>query len=463
METISYSECLKELFALGRFGIKLELDTVASILKRLASPEKKFRSIHIAGTNGKGSTASYIASILRSSGFKVGLYTSPHLIKFNERFSINGNMVSDEDVVESFLAVKEADTCERRATFFEISTAMAFYLFAREDVEWAVIETGMGGRLDATNVIQPAVAVISNLSIEHTEYLGNTLEEIAAEKGGIIKPHTPLVTGVMQPSALKVLNKIAEERSASVYQYGKEFTIIDATEIKSSDRASISNDKDVSPKLTGTNFTYKGINSTWSKMEITLPGPHQIQNSALALATCELLMEQNIDKITEESIREGLAATTWPGRLEYILKKPQVLIDGAHNLDAAENLGKYLQKYHGQGASKNLELASNSGLTMIIGILSDKPYKEMLAHMLPAADRVIFTKAKTDRSIDPELLRNFATTITNGQTMVIEDVGEAVKYAIESASEEECICIAGSLYVAGEAREKILKDFPLQP
>lgn len=462
METISYSECLKEMFALGRFGIKLELDTVASILKRLGSPEKRFRSIHIAGTNGKGSTASYIASILRSSGFKVGLYTSPHLIKFNERFSINGNMVSDDDVVESFLAVKKADTGERRATFFEISTAMAFYLFAREDVEWAVIETGMGGRLDATNVLEPAVAVISNLSIEHTEYLGDTLEEIAAEKGGIIKPHTPLVTGVRQPSALKVLKEIAEERSASVYQYGKEFTITDATEVNRSETLSNADDKEVSPRRTGTNFTYKGINSTWSGMEITLPGPHQIQNSALALAACELLMEQNGGRITEESIRAGLAATTWPGRLEYILRKPLVLIDGAHNLDAAENLGRYLQRYHGQREYDNLKCPSSSGLTMVIGILSDKPYKEMLAHMLPAAGRVIFTRAKTDRSIDPEILKDFATTITDGQTVVIEDVGEAVRYAIERASEDECICIAGSLYVAGEARAEILKDFPLQ-
>lgn len=495
MKTISYSECLKEMFALGRFGIKLELDIISGILERLGSPEKKFCSIHIAGTNGKGSIASYITSILRSSGFSVGLYTSPHLIKFNERFCINGNMVSDEDIVESFLAVKNADTGERQATFFEIATAMAFYLFAKESVDWAVIETGMGGRLDATNILQPTVTVISNLSIEHTEYLGNTIEQIAAEKGGIIKPLTPLVTGVSQKSALAVLNDIAKTKSAPVYQYGKEFSTIhddssmthDSEHSTPSSLTSSATDKlglnyGNAPSFhqTGTEFTYRGIDTTWNKMITRLSGPHQIQNSALALATCELLMKLNIGGITEKTIREGLAATTWPGRLEYILKKPLVLIDGAHNLDAAENLGKYLQKHHNHKNScqpspdfkKHGEEevsgytkkdTCDSGLTMIIGILSDKPYKEMLTHMLVSADRVIFTKAKIDRSIDPAILRDFASTITNAQTMIIENVGEAVEHAIDIASARECICIAGSLYVAGEAREKILKDFLLQP
>ncbi len=501
MEILSYSECLKEMFALGRFGIKLELETISGILKRLGSPEKRFRSIHIAGTNGKGSIASYVASILRCSGFTTGLYTSPHLIKFNERFCINGNMVSDDVVVESYLAVKNADTGYRKATFFEISTAMAFYIFAKSDVEWAVIETGMGGRLDATNVLDPAVTIISNLSIEHTEYLGDTIEQIAAEKGGIIKQSTPLVTGATQRSAIAVLHAIAAKQAAPVYEYGKEFNIIQV-------------EPDTMTKLEdktgqGTRFTYKGINVIWEKMETRLPGLHQIQNSALALATCELIIIQNQQKknkqqagdgqtgsksnqnrcqITEESVRKGLAATKWPGRLEYIMKTPLVVIDGAHNLDAAENLGKYLQKHHGSRIDNHNSTKHDclshiqkktthpARLTMIIGILNDKPYKEMLSHMLPAADRVIFTRAGIDRSLDPKVLKDFATNIINVgvEVKIIENVGEAVEYAINEAlnnkveknleantqaTEEECICVAGSLYVAGEAREKILKDF----
>ncbi|MBF0228437.1 MAG: bifunctional folylpolyglutamate synthase/dihydrofolate synthase [Desulfamplus sp.] len=450
METISYAECLKEMFALGRFGIKLELETIADILKKLGEPEKKFQSIHIAGTNGKGSIASYIASILSCSGFKVGLYTSPHLIKFNERFCINGNMVSNEDVVEAYLAVKQADIGERKATFFEISTAMAFYLFAKENVEWAVIETGMGGRLDATNVLKPEVTVISNLSMEHTEYLGDTLEKIAAEKGGIIKYNTPLVTGVAQESAIEVLKNIAQKESSPIYIYGNDFTAIKSCEVE-----------------LGTKFTYNGMGVVWENMETQLLGEHQVQNSAIALAVCELLMnKQNqqtnkdihiIDKnkrLTQESIRKGLSLTKWAGRLEYILKKPLVIIDGAHNLDAAENLSKYLAKQHSLTATNN-----PSKLTMIIGILNDKPYKEMLKYLLPVADQIIFTRANIDRSLDPIVLEEFAITIGSVKTKVIENVDNAVEYAIKNATENACICIAGSLYVAGEAREKILKDF----
>ncbi|MBF0389835.1 MAG: bifunctional folylpolyglutamate synthase/dihydrofolate synthase [Desulfamplus sp.] len=445
MKTISYSECLKEMFALGRFGIKLELETTAAILQRLGEPQKRFCSIHIAGTNGKGSIASYIASILQFSGFKTGLYTSPHLIKFNERFCINGSMVSDDEVVESYLAVKEADIGDRKATFFEISTAMAFYLFAKHNVDWAVIETGMGGRLDATNVLNPEVTVISNLSIEHTEYLGNTLEEIAAEKAGIIKQNTPLITGVHQPSALEVIYKIAQKRSAPIYQYGKDFNAVESR--------SNGNDDNI-----GTKFSYSGINVMWHDMETSLKGEHQIQNSAIALAACETIMDRY--GLTQDSIKKGLKETKWAGRLEYILQNPMVIIDGAHNLDAAQNLAKYLKKHHSQNQ-----------LTMVIGILSDKPYKEMLSYFLGVADRVIFTRANIDRSLDPNILKDFATTITDAKIEIIENVGDAVSYAINQAIDDEkgkqkdnqssksaSICIAGSLYVAGEARDKILRE-----
>ncbi|MBF0203996.1 MAG: hypothetical protein HQK67_06690 [Desulfamplus sp.] len=427
----------------------------------------------------------------------------------------------------------------------------------------------MGGRLDATNVLSPNVTVISNLSIEHTEYLGDTLEQIAAEKGGIIKSHTPLVTGVTQASAIAVLNDIARQKEAPVYQYGKEFLAIgnpeytiskseistlqtNESELHESELHESEPNKSKFQRLE-TDFTYRGIDVTWNNMKIRLPGHHQIQNATLALATCELLMKQNIGnvsptgnsnligkseltensdlsenseltenrRLTEESIRKGLLATTWPGRLEYIMHKPLVLIDGAHNLDAAENLGKYLIQNHGQKIYEhgsvgqkekyfNQGLMFNQRLTMIIGILDDKPYKEMLTYLLPAADRIIFTKARIDRSLDPQILRDFAVTVTPAQVIIIENVAEAVEYAINGAleqihkaseqshgiseqihvastythetseqnhelseqshgaseqnhniseQEQECICIAGSLYVAGEAREKILKDF----
>ncbi len=192
MPKISYDQCLDKIYKLGRFGIKLELDTILNILRLLNDPQKNYNVVHVAGTNGKGSTATYIASLLRQAGFKTGVYTSPHLVRFNERITVDGKEISDEDVVSAYEAVNAVNIGKRRATFFEIATAMAFYQFAKEQVDWAVIETGMGGRFDATNIVKPQASVITNLSIEHTEYLGSTIKDLAREKGGIIKPNTPV-------------------------------------------------------------------------------------------------------------------------------------------------------------------------------------------------------------------------------------------------------------------------------
>jgi len=429
MKQISYDECLENMYGLGRFGIKLGLDTISGILTNLGSPQNGFKSIHIAGTNGKGSIASYIASILRNCGFKTGLYTSPHLIKFNERFVINGSQISDNDVVEAYLAVKKADTTKRQATFFEIATAMAFYLFNRENVDWAVIETGMGGRLDATNVLTPELSVISNLSIEHTEYLGSTIEAIAMEKGGIIKPGVPVITGVTQENALKVLSDIAKKLQAPLHILGRDF------------HAEREPDQ--------TSFTYKGIKRTIPGVRTPLLGRYQIDNSSLAIAAMELLfsVQKNHDHlISDEVIRKGISETRWAGRLETIMTEPLVILDGAHNLDAAVNLAHYFE-----------EKLSDKRLTLVLGILDDKAFEPMLKLLLPWAYRVIFTRADNKRSIDPALLEKTAKSIFSGDTMIIENVGKAVSHAIKTSSPGDAVCIAGSLYVAGEARKMLVE------
>ncbi len=450
MTDISYKKCLDEMYGLGRFGIKLGMETTEGILDALGSPEKKFKSIHIAGTNGKGSIASYIASILCASGFKTGLYTSPHLVKFNERFVINNCEVSDDDVVEAYLAVKKADTGERKATFFELATAMGFYLFGREEVEWAVIETGMGGRLDATNVLKPAVSVISNLSIEHTMYLGNTIEEIAMEKGGIIKEKIPVVTGVTQASALSVLKKTAERKKSPFYLYGKDFTTGAAFSTAGTD-------------LTCTSeilFDYNGIKNKWKGLQTGLKGDHQIGNATLALAAVEIALTGTDADFSrsacgftdfaqmEKNVRKGLMETTWPGRLEYIMENPVVILDGAHNLDAAENLGRYLK-----------EKVKCRHLTMVIGILDDKPCEPMLRFLTAEADRIIFTKAAIERSLEPAVLKEYAMRITKAEISIIDDVAEAVDFAVKNSSDRDAVCVAGSLYVAGEARKSIQERF----
>jgi dihydrofolate synthase/folylpolyglutamate synthase len=418
------------MYGLGRFGIKLGLDTTSQILTNLDSPEKRFKSIHIAGTNGKGSIASYITSILRDAGFKTGLYTSPHLVKFNERFVIDGRQVSDNDVVEAYLAVKQADTAERQATFFELATAMAFYLFARDGVEWAIIETGMGGRLDATNVLSPEICVISNLSIEHTEYLGDTIEAIAMEKGGIIKPGVPVVTGVTQKQALGVLTDIAAERQAPLHLLGRDFHTR-----RDGDKPS---------------FTYSGMARTISGVTTRLPGRHQLDNAALSMAAVELLFpdqENQTPAISDEVVKKGLSETRWAGRLEKIMADPLVILDGAHNLAAATNLARFFE-----------EELSGRPLTLVLGILDDKAFEPMLKLLLPWAERVIFTRADNKRSIDPAILEQTAKSFFSKDITVIETVAGAVNHAIKTSSPKDAVCIAGSLYVAGEARKMLTEE-----
>ncbi|WP_041279395.1 bifunctional folylpolyglutamate synthase/dihydrofolate synthase [Desulfobacula toluolica] len=424
----AYQACLDKIYKLGRFGIKLELDTILNILQRLNNPQKNYRIIHVAGTNGKGSTATYIASILQKAGFKTGIYTSPHLVDFNERIAINGEHISNDQVVKAYEAVNAADIGERKATFFEIATAMGFYHFSKENVDWAVIETGMGGRFDATNVITPQVSVITNLSIEHTDYLGNTIQDLAKEKGGIIKPDIPVVTGVFQPSGLDVLKQIANERSSELFIYKKDFSAR----------------KDPNKNT----YTYTGLKNSFNKLIKPLPGDHQKENLSLALAACELVFEKlkTSDKrynLNQALVCEGLSIAKWPGRLEHVMKKPLVILDGAHNLHAAKVLGKYLSSH-----------LDGRKLTLVLGILDDKPYEKMLESLVPCAQNFIITKAKIDRSLEPSVLKQAVQRLTHSPVTIIEDVKEAVTHAIKTSNENDAVCIAGSLYVAGEAKEK---------
>ena len=428
----SYQACLDKIYKLGRFGIKLELDTIANILKLLNNPQKNYHLVHVAGTNGKGSTATYIASILRKAGFKTGLYTSPHLVKFNERISIDGENISNDQVVEAYEAVNAVDIGKRKATFFEIATAMGFYHFSKKKVDWAVIETGMGGRFDATNIIKPQVSVITNLSIEHTDYLGNTIKDLAKEKGGIIKENTPVVTGVSQPSGIFVIQQVAKEKSSDLFIYKKHF----------STRKNPRQDT----------YTYNGLTKRFNHLIKPLPGEHQKENLSLALAACELIFKKfkkadDRYHLNEALIKKGLAAAKWPGRLEHVMEKPLVILDGAHNLQAAKVLGKYL--------SSTLK---NRKLTLVIGILDDKPYEKMLKNLVPCAQNIIITKAKIDRSLEPSVLKKAAQQFTKHPINIIEDVKEAVSHAINTSNDKDAVCIAGSLYVAGEAKEKLDND-----
>ena len=420
MTTIkSYRNCLETLYSLRRYGIILGLDVIEEILRTLGNPQKNFKTIHVAGTNGKGSVASTLSTILIHEGFRVGLYTSPHLVRFNERICINNHPVSDENVVAAYEAVKAVHLGSREPTFFEFSTAMAFYEFGRHDVDWAIVETGMGGRLDATNVTSPDLVIITNISLEHKLFLGNTISEITREKGGIIKKGVPVVTGVTQKQAISILKTIAESQSAPFYRYKDAFRV---------------------RKNRNTTFNYYGIDHVWRSLRTGLTGGHQIHNAALVLAACELLNKNGLN-LTVENIKYGLEKNKWPGRLEIVSNSPLILLDGAHNFIAARYLAKYL--------SENL---SQRNVILVIGILDDKPYKAMLKDLLPFCKKAILTRPKIDRALAPEKLYEVA-----GQMMsdirIIPDVDKAIIHAVENASPDDAICIAGSLYVVGEAKE----------
>jgi dihydrofolate synthase/folylpolyglutamate synthase len=419
----TYASCLKAMYGLRRFGIILGLATIRSILNALGDPQNNFYSIHVAGTNGKGSVAAALSSILQQSGYRVGLYTSPHLVRFNERICINNRQISNDAVVKSYQAVQKAHLGNRTPTFFELTTAMAFYEFARRRVDWAVIETGMGGRLDATNVIDPVISIITNVSMEHRAYLGNTLARIAREKAGIIKQATPVVTAIKQRQAKSVIQRIAGKKSAPLYMLGKNFKV---------------------RRQPAGGFSYYGIENTWHDMHTALQGHYQVENAALAIAACELL-NKNHTSISQQSIRDGLTKTSWPGRLEIVSEHPMIILDGAHNLMAARELAKFLGN----------NLAQRS-ITLVVGILDDKPYQSMLKSLLPVCSRVIVTRAKTDRALDP--LRLFETAKkTLSDVRIVSDVAQAFTQAVAEADFNDVICIAGSLYVVGEAKAAIEK------
>jgi dihydrofolate synthase/folylpolyglutamate synthase len=421
----AYAECLQTMYGLRRFGIKLGLATIKNIMRGLGNPHNSFKSIHVAGTNGKGSVASTLASILHAAGYKVGLYTSPHLVHFNERIRINNHQISNREVVAAYKAVKKVHCGNREPTFFEFATAMGLYEFGRQKVDWAVIETGMGGRLDATNSISPELAIITNISLEHRDYLGNTLSQIAREKSGIIKQRKPVITGVKQPSARAVVAEVSDKKSAPLYVFGKDFRV-------------------KRHKTDG--FSYYGIDNAWHNLQPVLPGDHQIDNTALVLAAVEMLIREKA-AITTQHIHTGISNTRWPGRLQVVSTKPLIILDGAHNLIAARNLGRYLVK--------NLK---NRKLTMVIGILDDKPYVSMLKSLLQTCDRVVLTRARINRALEPEKLYPIAKAMVANTTM-IADVEEAVIHAVESTGPDDALCIAGSLYVVGEAMQALGSRF----
>lgn len=427
---MNYSDTINYLYGLQKYGIKLGLVNILKLLSILGNPHHSFPSIHIAGTNGKGSTSAMTASILSSAGFNVGLFTSPHLLNFGERIKVNNNEIPEADIISITDEIRQSIVNLKRLslTFFEFITAMCFLYFMRKKVDIAVIETGLGGRLDSTNVILPLVTVITNISYDHQRFLGNTIEQIAEEKAGIIKESVPVVCAQQENSVLNILEKKSQDKRSQMFLYDRDFT---ATQLY----------EDIDKNVLDYEGEFKIDN-----LELSLMGKHQIINAALALKTSELAAKISPEykkRITPVAIRSGLAKTNLRGRLEIISHNPDILIDGAHNPAAALALAESL---------KNIFLKKYNRLILIAGIMSDKDITGILKHLLPLSSEIIFTAPDYDRAAEPGILVDCAKSL-GYNSIKSESVSEAVLTAKKLYKNNDLILITGSFYTISEAME----------
>ncbi len=426
-----YEAALDYLKNLTKFGINLGLGRIQELLKRLGNPENRLQVIHVGGTNGKGSTSMMTAEILREAGYKVGVFTSPHLHDYRERIVINGRMISKEKLVEILDKIRPvldqlvAGGIEH-PTEFEVSTAIAFAYFDAEKVDYALIEVGLGGEIDSTNVVSPLISVITNVGMDHMDYLGNTVEEIAKIKAGIIKSGSVAVTAADRPEVLKILEKKAKDLGIKLWKIGED---VQWESLWSGELGQEIN-------ITGLHGYYPGI-------RLNLAGGYQIKNAATALAICEILKVDYDAEIPREAIYAGFNKVQWPGRLELISRKPKILLDGAHNVDGAEALAQALGNY------------SRKRLILCLGMLADKEREKVVNILAPLADEVIVTRPNSPRAGDWRHLEKLVRTFVS-QVSVIDDPKEAVIKGMEGLEKEDLLCVTGSLYMIADARQALL-------
>jgi dihydrofolate synthase/folylpolyglutamate synthase len=424
---MNYKESIDWLYSFEKFGIKLGLERIAHICKELRDPQNDYKVIHVGGTNGKGSVCRLLESVLVKSGYKVGVYTSPHLQRFSERFVVNNEEISESEVIHLVEKVKpivdDMIKNDNTPTFFEIVTAIAFQYFNDKKIDFAVIEVGLGGRFDATNIVIPLITVITNVSLEHQDRLGNKIEDIAFEKAGIIKQEVPVITAT-SGTALDVIKKIADEKNAQI-------TLVESDSWK---------------KISGS--------ENWQEFLISCPikdykitsfmfGKYQGENIAVAISTVEILQMNGV-YIPDKSIYDGFEKIKNPGRMEIVSFEPLILLDGAHNVAGMTSLKESIE----EGLIYN-------GFILVIGILSDKNVKEILDSITPIADIIVATKSHNKRACDPSIIKDI---IHDKDVIIIDDISKAVDYAKSIADIQDLICITGSLFTVGEARYHIFKQ-----
>jgi dihydrofolate synthase/folylpolyglutamate synthase len=427
---LNYQEALAYLANLAKFGFNFGLGRIQELLKRLDNPHLGLKVIHIGGTNGKGSTTAMLSAILQEGGYRVGAFTSPHLKSYTERYRINGTEISGEQVamlIDELRPHLEAMVAEgfEHPTEFEVGTALAFLYFNREKVDFLVVEVGLGGAIDSTNVVRPLLSIITNVSMDHMDYLGHTIEEITRVKAGIIKPGVPVITAAVG-EALGVIEDVCLEKKSPLYVVGRDFSWQPA-----------------GWNLSGQEFSLRGRRGYYDKLFIPLLGSHQLVNAATAVAAAEVLMDLGV-ALDAGMVRRGLAKTRWPGRMEIVSQKPLVIIDGAHNYDGARCLRQALEEYF-----------PGRSIFLVIGMLGDKERARVAAELASVARAVVVTRPDNPRASNWQELADEVRKYTS-EVYLLEDTGEAVRKALALAGQDEIVLITGSLYMVGNAREVVL-------
>lgn len=423
MIVMEYEKTLKYLFGLEKFGMVFGLENIRWLLNIIDNPHNFFKTVHIAGTNGKGSTATMLSHILKEGGFRVGKYTSPHLVSFTERITVNEEEITEKEVAEltEYIRNKTNEKDKKRFfTFFDFTTALAFEFFKRKRVDIAIIETGLGGRLDSTNVIEPLISIITNIDYDHMEQLGSRIEQIAGEKAGIIKKGIPMVTACEGP-AREVIEDRARELQSRTYILGQDFSY---------------------EKIADRTLAYKGIRKDFPDIIVNLDGDHQLTNCALSLCAIEVLSSLGFF-VPDDSIHFALSHIKWPGRLEQVNKDPLVLLDAAHNPHGIHALSQFMNTHF-----------LDKKKILVFGAMKDKEYDKMLDEIMPAMNMVILTKPNIKRALSPHDIKS---SVKNA--VIAGNMKNALERAKTMARKEDLILVTGSFYTIGEAKAIINEIF----
>jgi len=445
-----YQEALDFLYSFIDYSLKrnfrnaaekFNLDRMREFMRYLGNPQKDYKIIHVAGTKGKGSVSSICESVLREAGYTTGLYTSPHMVEFAERIRVNGVQIPKEALVKAFDIIKPITQQVPEITTFELTTALAFLYFSQQEVDYAVFEVGLGGRLDATNIVDPLVSVITSISYDHVQILGNTLSEIAGEKGGIIKPEIPVVISPQKEEARLRLENIARERNSPLIQVGRDYLF--AADVHSLDgQTFLVWTPDEQPLVD--EFVESAGRSIWSPLRLRIPllGFHQVENAATAYAVLKTAEKLGLS-LSQEAYREGFSNVSWPGRMEILRRHPTVVIDSAHNRYSALRLRQAMDDYF-----------AGLPILLVFGASEDKDIEGMFQELLQRVERVITTQSIHPRAIDADKLVEVVHRCGRS-AQAITPIEDAFKQALEEAGQDAVILITGSVFVAAAAREVI--------